>query len=307
MTNTLQLAVAQMGPVARLDQRPRVVARLVAMLRQARERGAEFVVFPEAALTTFFPRWFMTDEAEIDAFYETRFPGPETVALFDEAKALGLGFMIGYGENAVENGIRRRFNTTVMVDRDGSIVGKYRKIHVPGHRENEPERAFQHLEKRYFETGDLGFPVFPLNGTPTGMLICNDRRWPEAWRMLALAGAQLVCVGYNTTLHNPEIPEHDHLVSFHHLLSMQAGAYQNGVWAAAAGKAGLEEGANLLGHSCIVAPTGEIVALSSTLGDEVITARCDFGRCREIRDNIFNFARHRQPQHYQDIARVPAT
>lgn len=302
MSETLQLAVAQMGPVARLDSRRRVIERLIVMLRQAGERGARFVVFPEAALTTFFPRWFMTDDAEIDAFYEMQFPGPDSIALFDAAKALGLGFMIGYAELVVENGTRRRFNTTVLVDRSGAIIGKYRKIHVPGHRENEPERAFQHLEKRYFETGDLGFPVFELERVPTGMLICNDRRWPEAWRMLALAGAKLVCVGYNTTLHNPEIPQHDHLVSFHHLLSMQAGAYQNGVWAAAAGKAGLEEGANLLGHSCIVAPTGEIVAMSSTMADEVITAHCDFDRCREIRDNIFNFERHRQPQHYQAVA-----
>lgn len=306
MTAKLQLAVAQMGPIARNDPRESPVERMIALLRQAAARGAGFVVFPELALTTFFPRWFMTDDAEIDAFYEEQMPGPATAPLFAEARRLKLGFMLGYGELVRGADGMTRFNTTIMVGADGGIIGKYRKIHVPGHREHEPERAFQHLEKRYFATGDLGFPVYGLGGVPTGMLICNDRRWPEAWRMLALGGAQLVCVGYNTTLHNPEIPEHDHLVSFHHLLSMQAGAYQNGVWAAAAAKAGHEEGSNLLGHSCIVAPTGEIVALASTLGDEVITAECDFGRCREIRDNIFNFERHRQPEHYQLVARVPA-
>lgn len=306
MASKLQIAVAQMGPVARGDARERVVERLIVMLRQAATRGAEFVVFPELALTTFFPRWFMTDDAQIDAFYETAMPGPATSPLFAEAKRLKIGFMLGYGELVDGTNGRTRFNTTIMVAADGTVIGKYRKIHVPGHREHEPERAFQHLEKRYFATGDLGFPVYQLSGVQTGMLICNDRRWPEAWRMLALAGAQLVCVGYNTTLHNPEIPEHDHLVSFHHLLSMQAGAYQNGVWAAAAAKAGVEEGANLLGHSCIVAPTGEVVALASTLGDEVITAECDFGRCREIRENIFNFERHRQPEQYQLVTKLSA-
>ncbi|MGE7468170.1 N-carbamoyl-D-amino-acid hydrolase [Bosea sp. NPDC003192] len=306
MTTKLQLAVAQMGPVARSDPRERPVERMIVLLRQAAARGAGFVVFPELALTTFFPRWFMTDDAEIDAFYEEQMPGPATAPLFAEARRLKLGFMLGYGELVRGAGGTTRFNTTIMVGADGGIIGKYRKIHVPGHREHEPKRAFQHLEKRYFATGNLGFPVYPLGGTPTGMLICNDRRWPEAWRMLALGGAQLVCVGYNTTLHNPEIPQHDHLVSFHHLLSMQAGAYQSGVWAAAAAKAGHEEGSHLLGHSCIVAPTGEIVALASTLGDEVITTECDFGRCREIRDNIFNFERHRQPEHYQLVTRLSA-
>jgi predicted amidohydrolase len=95
------------------------------------------------------------------------------------------------------------------------------------------------------------------------------------------------------------------LQSFHHLLPMQAGAYQNGIWIAAAAKAGEEEGCMLLGHSCIIAPTGEIVALSTTLDDELITATADLDRCTEIRDHIFNFALHRQPQHYGVITEMP--
>ena len=135
------------------------------------------------------------------------------------------------------------------------------------------------------------------------MCICNDRRWPETWRVLGLQGAELVCLGYNTPTHYPPVPQHDHLNSFHHLLSLQAGAYQNGLWVAAAAKAGLEEGCMLLGHSAIVAPTGEIVAMSSTLEDELITAAVDLDRCREIREHIFNFALHRRPEHYGIIAR----
>ena len=82
---------------------------------------------------------------------------------------------------------------------------------------------------------------------------------------------------------------------------MQAGAYQNGTWVVGVAKAGREEGCDLIGQSCIIAPTGEIVAMCTTLGDEVVVADCDLDRCGEIQENIFNFALHRQPQHYQLI------
>ncbi len=292
------IAVAQMGPVARSETRSSVVERLRAMMATAHGRGAELVVFPELALTTFFPRWLIEDRDELLSYYERNMPNNDVQPLFDDARRLGVAFSIGYAELVACDGQEVLYNTYITVDRRGIIVGKYRKIHVPGHSEFEFEREFQHLEKRYFAVGDLGFPVFELHGIRTGMLICNDRRWPEAWRSLGVQNANLVCVGYNTTMHNPEIAQHDHLVPFHHLLSMQAGAYQNGVWAAAAGKAGIEEGAKLLNLSCIVAPTGEVVAVTSTFGDEVITADCDMARCAEIRGNIFDFAKHRRPEKY---------
>ncbi len=299
MSAVIRVALAQLGPVGRTEPKPRVVARLQAMLREAAAQGARLVVFPELALTTFFPRWHIADEAELDGFYETEMPGAITRPLFETAAELGVGFHLGYAELTPE---RRRFNTAILVDGTGRIVGRYRKIHLPGHAEPEAWRPFQHLEKRYFEVGDLGFPAFDALGGRVGMCICNDRRWPETWRMLGLAGAELVCLGYNTPMHYPPAPQHDHLQSFHHLLSLQAGAYQNGLWVAAAAKAGTEEGCPLLGHSAIVAPTGEIAAMSTTLEDEVVTASCDLGRCREIRDHIFNFRLHRQPQHYRGLA-----
>ena len=91
-----------------------------------------------------------------------------------------IGFYIGYAELIQEEGRTRRFNTAILVRPDGSIAGKYRKIHLPGHAEHKPEAAFQHLEKKYFEVGNLGFRVWRFMDTITGMLICNDRRWPEA-------------------------------------------------------------------------------------------------------------------------------
>ncbi|MFD1344819.1 N-carbamoyl-D-amino-acid hydrolase [Litorisediminicola beolgyonensis] len=286
-------AVAQMGPIARDEPRASAVARLCAMMREAHARAARLVVFPELALTSFFPRWVLEGDA-LDAWFETEMPGPETEPLFALSAQLGIAFHLGYAELTPEG---RHFNTAILVD-GGQIRGKYRKVHLPGHREPEEWRPFQHLEKRYFETGDLGFPVFDGLGGRLGMCICNDRRWPETWRMLGLGGAELVALGYNTPLHYPPAPEHDHLQYFHNALSVQAGCYANGLWALAAAKAGREEGCDLIGGSLIVAPTGEIVAQAQGLGDEVITARVDLDRCSEIRRNIFDFAQHREPQLY---------
>jgi predicted amidohydrolase len=295
MTRKLTVAAAQLGPIARSETREAVIARLLNLMREAKARGVELMVYPELALTTFFPRWWFEDEREIDAFFETEMPSPATRPLFEAAAEHGIGFYLGYAEKTPEG---RRFNTSILVDRTSRIVGKYRKIHLPGHAEHEPWRPFQHLEKRYFEPGDLGFRTHEAMGGRVGMLICNDRRWPEAWRVLGLQGAELVTIGYNTPWHYPLAPEHDHLQNFHNHLVMQASAYQNGTWVVGTAKCGVEEGCLLIGQSCVIAPTGEIVAMCGTLGDELATATIDLDRCREIRENIFNFALHRQPQHY---------
>ena len=187
------------------------------------DRGADLVVFPELALTTFFPRWWYEDgDPDLDAWYETEVPGPATKALWDEAARLGVGFCLGFAELTPDG---HRFNTAALVGPDGHEIGRYRKIHLPGHREHEPWRRFQHLEKRYFERGDLGFGVHDGFGGRVGMLICNDRRWPESYRVLGLQGVELVCIGYNTPLHNPPAPEHDRFGDFHNHLVMQAGIY----------------------------------------------------------------------------------
>jgi predicted amidohydrolase len=298
MSRVLTVAAAQLGPIARDEPREAAVARLSAMLREAKAKGAGLVVFPELALTTFFPRWYFEDQAEIDAFFEREMPGAAVRPLFDLAAELEIGFNLGYAELTADG---HHFNTSILVDAKGQIVGKYRKVHLPGHRENEPWRPFQHLEKRYFEPGNLGFPVFEAFGGRMGMCICNDRRWPETFRVMGLQGVELVSLGYNTPLHYPPAPEHDHLQDFHNHLVMQAGAYQNGTWVVGVAKAGKEEGCDLIGGSCIIAPTGEIVARCATLEDEVVIADCDLDRCREIQDNIFNFALHREPESYRLI------
>ena len=226
-------------------------------------------------------------------------PGPQTRALFETAAALGIGFTLGYAELTLDDdGTPHRYNTAITVDANGRIVGKYRKIHLPGHAEHEPWRAFQHLEKRYFEVGNLGFNVFRAFGGILGTAICNDRRWPETYRVMGLQGVEMVLIGYNTPVHNPPASDHDALSHFHNQLSMQAGAYQNGTWVVGVAKAGLEEGVMQIGNSVIVAPSGEIVAGCTTVGDELAVARCDLDLTLSYKTTTFNFARHRQPQAY---------
>lgn len=298
MSRQFFAAAAQIGPVAREEPRQSVVARMVKLIDEAKRRDVRFVVFPEIALTTFFPRWFFADEAELDRFYERTMPNEAVQPLFDAARKAGIAFHLGFAELAQEEGKAIRYNTAILVNEQGEIAHKYRKIHLPGHTENEPERPFQHLEKRYFTRGNLGFPVSDFLDGRCGTLICNDRRWPEAFRSLGLQGVELVAIGYNTPRHYPLAPEHDRLQDFHNHLSLQAGAYQNGTYVIGAAKAGFEEGCELIGGSCIVAPTGEIQAVAAGLGDELVAAPVDLDRCKEIKQHIFNFALHRQPDTY---------
>ncbi|MGL1957577.1 MAG: N-carbamoyl-D-amino-acid hydrolase [Colwellia sp.] len=308
MSRILTVGVAQLGPIARSEPRSAVVTRMISLLTQAHSKGCKFVVFPELALTTFFPRWFIENEQELNYFYEKEMPNADTQPLFDKAAELGIGFYLGYAElTEDEDGKSHKFNTSILVDDKGSITAKYRKIHLPGHTENETWRPFQHLEKRYFEPGNTGFGTSDFMGGKVGMALCNDRRWPETYRVMALQGAEMIVLGYNTPMHYPPVPQHDHLQAFHNHVVMQASAYQNGCWIIACAKAGKEEGCELLGDSCIIAPTGEIVAQAKTLGDELIVAECDFERTREIKENIFNFDLHRRPEEYQIISQEKVT
>lgn len=301
MTRIVKVAAAQLGPVQKSDDRPTVVKRMLELMKQAKDMNCDLVVFPEMALTTFFPRWYMEDQAEIDQYFEKSMPNAATQPLFDFAKTQQLGFYLGYCELAKEEGEIHHYNTSILVGKDGEIIGKYRKVHLPGHRENEPWRQFQHLEKRYFEVGNTGFKVWDAFGGKMGMALCNDRRWSETYRVMGLQGVEMVMIGYNTPVHNPPAPEHDNLSHFHNQLVMQAGAYQNGTWVIGVGKAGNEEGVPMIGNSSIVAPSGEIVASATTTEDELIVARCDLDLCNSYKRTVFNFNRHRQPQYYSLI------
>ena len=317
MARHMKIAAAQLGPLQLSDTREAAAKRLVALFREAIGMGAKFVVFPELALSTFFPRYWMADQAEVDRkFFEPAMPNATVQPLFDLAQAHGVGFYLGYGELAEEadspaadaaaplarGAVRtRRFNTAILVGPDGRIAGKYRKIHLPGHADHKPQAAFQHLEKKYFEVGNLGFRAFRFMDTVTGMLICNDRRWPEAFRVLALQGAEIVALGFNTPTENLHYPEPPALRVHHHLIMAQSMAFQNATWLIETAKCGFEDGFRMFGHSLVVAPSGEIAVKSATEADEVIVFNCDIDLAANLKKTMFNFAAHRRPEHYQLI------
>jgi len=173
--------------------------------------------------------------------------------------------------------------------------------------EPRPGARFQQLEKRYFEYGDLGFPAFRAGpdwqGGIMGMMICNDRRWPETWRVLGLQGVELVCVGYNSAAYDPNGggTEDAALRTFHSKLVVQANAYMNATWAVAVAKAGDEDGSGLIGGSCIVDPNGLVVAEAGTLGDEMLVWGCDLDLCQQGKTKMFNLGAHRRPAQYAVI------
>lgn len=292
-------AALQLGPIQKSDSRADVVARMIELLEQAHKAGATFAVFPELALTTFFPRWYMQDQSEVDQWFEADMPGPATTPLFNRARQLKVAMSFGYAELTPDG---QHYNTSILTNRDAEIIGKYRKIHLPGHSEYDTERAFQHLEKRYFLPGDLGFPVWRNMDGIMGMLICNDRRWPEAYRVMGLQGVEMITLGFNTPSVNSqrgdEGPE-DRL--FHHRLSCQSGAYQNASWVVAVAKAGVEDGHPLIGGSLIVDPNGKIVAETTSEEDEMIVYACDLDACNFGKSTIFDFKRHRRIEHYKLI------
>ena len=289
-------AAAQMGPIQRADSRSVVVERMIALMDAAKAEGAEFLVYPELALTTFFPRWYIEDQAEVDFWFEREMPSPETLPLFRRAREHGMAMSFGYAELTPEG---QHFNTAIIVDGQGTIVGKYRKIHLPGHSEYDPKRTHQHLEKRYFLPGDLGFPVWRTMGGLFGMCVCNDRRWPETYRVMGLQGVEMIALGYNTpSVNSQNAAEGPEQRLFHNRLSLQAGAYQNASWVVAVAKAGVEDGHPLIGGSLIVDPNGRIVAECLTEDDELLVHPCDLDETTFGKSTIFDFARHRRVEHY---------
>jgi predicted amidohydrolase len=292
-----------MGATQLEDSRAQTLSRMIALLETAAAQGAQFVVFPELAFTTFFPRWLL-DQDKVDSYFENAMPNAQVAALFTRAKALQVGFYVGYAELTPDG---HHYNSAITVGPDGEILGHYRKVHLPGSVEPRIGAPVQQLEKRYFEYGDLGFQAFygaeAWRAPIMGMLICNDRRWPEAWREYGLQGVELMVMGYNSAAYDPNggSAEDEALRTFHSMVSTQANAYMNATWAVSVAKAGVEDGFGLIGASCIVDPNGVVVAQAKTHDDEVLVAEIDLDACLQGKTKMFNFEMHRQPHHYRRI------
>ena len=331
MLRILKLATCQVGAIHRTDKREDSMSRLLKLLEEAASKGAQMALFPEIAFTTFFPRYLLNGD-ELDAFFEHGevTTNPSTKPLFDRARELGVDICVGFAEADPKLGTSKLamdgaecFNTCIYYHtQTGSTLSKYRKIHLPGDYEpfNNPD-AVNQLEKRYFKPGNLGFEPFRVpglipydeeRGEPIfGMMICNDRRWAEAWRVLGLQGVEVVLCGYNTNGFAPEMwgksrdddpVEAEKLAVFHHQLVMQSNSYTNSCFSVSAARCGKDDGKyGLIAGSCITDPDGRIIAQAKTESDEVIYAECDLELCRPHKLRTFNFARHRRTEHYKRI------
>lgn len=292
----MTIGAAQIGGIQKAETREAVVARMIALMDEAAAKGVTFLAYPEMTLTTFFPRFYVEDPAEFDHWFERQMPNAAVQPLFDRARELRMGFTFGYCELTPEG---LHYNTSIIVSPESEIVLTYRKTHLPGHAEYEAERTHQHLEKRYFLPGDTGFNVVRNQGVIMGMAICNDRRWPEAWRVLGLHGVQLVAIGYNTpSQNNLSAEEGIERRVYHHELSVCAGAYQNSTYSIAVAKCGMEDNNHMFAGSIIVDPDGFVVARAKGESDELITHEADFANCDFGKSTIFNFAAHRRTEHY---------
>ncbi|KAF2815251.1 carbon-nitrogen hydrolase [Mytilinidion resinicola] len=323
MPRIVRIAAAQVGAVHIWSKRLDTLKRLLKLLDDAASRGAQVVLFPETTLTTFFPRYFFSDDAELESFFEHGdiITASNTKPLFDKAKNLAVDIILGFAE-ATDDG--EHFNTQVYYHaKFGSIMSRYRKVHLPGDYEpfSDPDATNQ-LEKRYFKPGNLGFEAFrvpdlttvtPERGEPIfGQMICNDRRWAEAWRVLGLQGVEVVFCGYNTTGFAPHMwgssktqdpKEAEAMAYFHHKLVMQTHGHTNSCFSVSAARCGMDdEKYGLIAGSLITDPQGRVLAKSKTTEDEIIIADCDLDLCQQGKTRTFDFARHRRIEHYGRIA-----
>jgi N-carbamoyl-D-amino-acid hydrolase len=279
----MRVAAAQLGPNQEEMPRASVVKRLVALTDQAASEQVDLVVFPELALTTYFPKRIRDDA---DQFFDTEMPNPSVQPLFDRAREAGMAFCLGYAERT-EDG--RHFNTMIYVDASGAVARRYRKLHLPGLPGPAPAGQFRVYEPYFFDHGDTGLHPFATQDTVLGMMLCQDRRYPETYRALGLEGAEVIVSGYNTPAHPLSLSQHE--------LCLRAGAYENSLFVIATAKAGVEDGAHLIGGSCVVDPNGQVIARADTEDDELVTAELDLTLITEAR-NRWDFYGRRHPGHY---------
>ncbi|KAK4991161.1 hypothetical protein LTR66_006615 [Elasticomyces elasticus] len=329
MARKITVAAAQVGAVHRDADRKETVDRLVVLLREAAAQKVQIVVFPECTLTTFFPRYLFESQEELDKYFE---PGEDVTTsehvkpLAEEARKHNIDFVLGYAERTTEG---TGYNTCIYYS---ATEGKV--CICPGTKEPfEDPDAMNQLEKRYFEPGNLGFQAFRVPGLVSnalkkdspgadenkagkgdpilGMLICNDRRWPEAWRGYSLQGVEPIVFGFNTGSNmarlwgskpmSSEQAEAEAL--FHSRLVQQAISYMNACFSISSARCGSDDGKfDLIAGSAICNTEGHLLAEAKTKGDEVVVADIDLSECRQGKEKTFDFARHRRIETYALVA-----
>jgi predicted amidohydrolase len=282
---TFFAAALQLGPASLSIEA--TVSRILPLLDQAAEKLVKLVVLPELALTPYFGAT-VHDRAKL---YAAKADNDAAIAAVSEkAKVHGMAIVLPFAE-LNDKGL---YNSMAFIDTSGKHVGTFRKIHIPGFVEPKPNGEVTILEKRYFAPGDLGFGVHDTGPIKLGGLICYDRRFPEAYRSLALNGADILCVGYNTPVMGSNTLSSARRASE---LAMCGGAYSNGTYVIGAGKAGIENGMRYIGGSLIIGPDGAILKKAKSMTDELVIAEIDLERQASIRER-WGFDINRKPDEY---------
>jgi predicted amidohydrolase len=290
--STLKVAAAQLGPAS--SDKADTISRIVALIDQAGRKGVQFVVFPELALSPYFAATVHGDAA---SFAETSFPSAETAPIIEAIRRNNITTVIPFAEMTLEG----LYNSAALLDGSGQELGRYRKMHIPGTVEPEPEKHRQSLEKRYFRQGNLGFPAYTSPVGEIGMAICYDRRFPETFRCLGLSGSEIYAVVFNTG-YDDTLPDGKESSIEAHELAVRSAALYNGIPAIAAGKAGIEDGNPFIGASSIISHTGEVLARAASEGDELVVADLDLGAAAEARERLDHQV-NRRPDQYDAIAK----
>ena len=285
MARYVKVAAAQLGPNNEGTPVEAIVDRMLRLMREAIAERAEIVAYPEMALSPYFPKRIRDD---VDQFFSREVPPPALAPVIDAARNAGIVWQVGFCERDGD----RRFNSAVLFDERGAVCGRYRKTHLPGTNRAGAGGTARVHEPYYFDPGDTGFRVFETKHARIGIAICQDRRYGETYRCLGLGGAEIMLIGYNTPAEPRALALND--------LVMCAGAYENHMFVAGAAKAGVEDGLELIGGSCIISPLGEVLARAATTGDELVAARIDLDQARAARER-WNFFARRHPEHYAAI------
>jgi len=286
MSRTIMVAAAQTGPVESEDMKTMIPTAL-RMIDEAASRGADILTFGELFMSPFFPNRLIEN---FDRFFTT--PDSELIEeIRAAARKADVALILPFGERS-NSGM---YNSAMVLDRQGDIVGTYRKTHIPAYFPNEKVGGTGSYEKFYFTPGE-GLPVFEVGGVKLGIQICNDRLYPEPSRVLALQGAEIIVMPICYSVYSD--PEHRNAIWD---VAMRARAFENGVFVVAANRVGSEGVRRHLGRSMIVDPRGSILVEASSEREELITATIDVDSVSALRKK-FPWWRDRRPDLYRPIA-----
>ena len=280
---TLRVGLVQMRCVA--NDPAANLARAIAGIEDAAARGAELVCLQELFRTPYFCQ----AEEQVRFDLAEPVPGPTTEALAKVAAARGVVIVSSVFEKRAEG---LYHNTAVVLDADGRQAGVYRKMHIP----DDP----LYYEKFYFTPGDLGFQAIATRAGRVGTLVCWDQWFPEAARLTALAGAQVLvyptAIGWETGVRPAwEAAEHDAWET-----AQRAHAIANGVFVVAVNRVGAEERLTFWGQSFVADPFGRVIARASSSEEETLVVDCDLSLIEECRRG-WPFLRDRRIDAYGDL------